>query len=332
MRSSFIALFGTLAVAALFVSDTPASAKLDHRPVRLWRFNDVQRGVGPRGATMRLNLSESVVKAINGNGAAPLPTECPVGRECHAISGSDRFAARAYAESAGGDFFRTEGVVFIHGYQGHWKIDAGPLPSALVRLWHNEHFDIDADADDDFIGRHAERARGEPNFNAPPVTAAAPAVCPLGPAPGAGTLQLSRSDYVTDGSVGNSFVLLTRTGGTQGAVSASVITSDGSAEASSDYTAVSTTVRFEDGDSSPRLVEIPILQDDLVEPDEAFDVSLLDPNCVAFGDQTTAEVTIGGVSDEPGSGSDVAIDPDGKAVAAVDAANGGSLALARALP
>lgn len=139
-------------------------------------------------------------------------------------------------------------------------------------------------------------------------TAAAPAVCPLGPARSAGTLQLSRSAYVTDGSAGTSFVLLTRTGGTEGAVSASVITSDASAEAGSDYTAVSTTVRFDDGDRSARLVAIPILENDLVEGDEAFDVSLLDPNCVAFGDQTTAEVTIGGVLD------------------------GGSFALARALP
>ena len=71
-----------------------------------------------------------------------------------------------------------------------------------------------------------------------------------------------------------------------------MITSDGSAEAGADYTAVSTTVRFEDGDTSPRLVEIPILQDQVGENDETFDVSLLDPNCGAFGDQTTAEVTI----------------------------------------
>jgi hypothetical protein len=59
-------------------------------------------------ATLQLNLSEAVVKAIDRNGPALLPTECPSGRECPAISGSVRFAARAYAESAGGDFFRTK--------------------------------------------------------------------------------------------------------------------------------------------------------------------------------------------------------------------------------
>ena len=292
---------------------------------------------------MQLNLSEAVIKAIDRNGPALSPAECPVGRECPAISGSVRFMARAYAESAGGDFFRTEGVAFIHGYEGHWTIEAATLPSAQVPLWENDQFDIDADADDDLSGRHAEaflaepvrvdvdlsslavgelfatgitvdtqaidtrggdsgveafvrnpeavtplvvaagvRARGEPDFPAPPVTPPAPAVCPLGPDPDAGTLQFSRPDYVT-AEAGNPFVLVTRTGGTNGAVSASVITSDGSAEAGTDYTALSTTVRFEDGDSSPRLVEIPILQDGVLEPDETFDVSLLDPNCVALG-------------------------------------------------
>ena len=282
-----------------------------------------------------------------------------MGRECAAISGSVRFMARAYAESAGGDFFRTEGVAFIHGYEGHWTIEAATLPSAQVPLWENEQFDIDADADGDLTGRHAEafleapvsvdvdlsslavgelfatgitvdtqaidtrggdsgveafvrnpeavtplvvaagvRARGEPDFPAPPVTAPAPAVCPLGPAPDAGTLQFSRPDYVT-AEAGSPFVLVTRAGGTNGAVSASVITSDGSAEAGADYTALSTTVRFEDGDSSPRLVEIPILEDGVLEPDETFDVSLLDPNCVALGVPSTAEVTIAGAIEQP---------------------------------
>jgi uncharacterized delta-60 repeat protein len=311
-------------------------------------------------ASMRLNLSEAVVKAIDRNGPALSAAECPVGRECPAISGSVRFMARAYAESAGGDFFRTEGVAFIHGYEGHWTIEAATLPSAQVPLWENAQFDIDADADDDLTGRHAEaflaepvsldvdlsslavgelfatgitvdtqaidtrgrdsgveafvrnpeaitplvvaegvRARGEPDFEAPPVTPPAPAVCPLGPAPGAGTLQFSRPDYLTDEAVGTPFVLVTRTGGTAGAVSASVVTSDGTAEAGADYTAVSTTVRFEGGDSSPRLVEIPILEDGVLEPDETFDVSLLDPNCVALGVPSTAEVTIAGVTEQP---------------------------------
>ena len=136
------------------------------------------------------------------------------------------------------------------------------------------------------------KPRGEPTFDAPPVTVPGPAVCPSGPASGAGTLQFSRPDYVTDETVGAPFVEVTRIGGSTGAVSASVITSDGSAVAGADYTAVSTTVRFEDGDTSPRLVEIPIVQDQVGENNETFDVSLLDPNCVAFGAQTTAEVTI----------------------------------------
>ena len=74
-------------------------------------------------------------------------------------------------------------------------------------------------------------------------------------------------------------VRVTRTDGTSGKASAIVTTSAGSAEAGTDYTETSTRVTFADGDSSPRLVEIPILQDDESEPDQTFSVSLTDAQC-----------------------------------------------------
>ena len=51
-------------------------------------------------------------------------------------------------------------------------------------------------------------------------------------------------------------------------------------------------MRFEDGDTSPRLVEIPITGDEEEEQDETFTVSLSEPSCVSLGDRTSAEVTI----------------------------------------
>ena len=84
-----------------------------------------------------------------------------------------------------------------------------------------------------------------------------------------------------------------------GAASATITTSDDSAASGADYTAVSTTVRFEDGDSSPRLVEIPIVDDEDAEAPETFDVSLMDANCAPAGDQAVAEVTISDDDGEP---------------------------------
>ena len=87
-------------------------------------------------------------------------------------------------------------------------------------------------------------------------------------------------------------VRVTRTDGTSGEASAVVTTSAGSAEAGTDYTETSTRVTFADGDSSPRLVEIPILPDDESEPDETFSVSLTDAQCGVAGEQSQTEATI----------------------------------------
>ena len=136
-------------------------------------------------------------------------------------------------------------------------------------------------------------ALGEPTFDEPAIDALPPADCPLGADPSSGTLQLSAPTYVTyESDAAGPFVLVTRTGGSVGAASATVTTSAGSADDGADYTEVATTVVFQDGDSSPRLVEIPILQDEDPESDETFGVSLSDPSCAPLGDQTAAEVTI----------------------------------------
>ena len=99
-------------------------------------------------------------------------------------------------------------------------------------------------------------------------------------------------------------VRVTRTDGTSGEASAVVSTSAGSAEAGTDYTETSTRVTFADGDSSPRLVEIPIRPDDESEPDETFSVSLTDVQCGVAGEQSRTEATIvddDSPDDEPAS-------------------------------
>jgi hypothetical protein len=133
-----------------------------------------------------------------------------------------------------------------------------------------------------------------------PLPAPEPAEAPVEPAPcpapdtTAGTLQFSAPGYVTDESTGVPMVTVTRTGGTHGAVSATVRTSNGSAIAGTDYTAVNASVFFADGDETPRTVEVPILPDTIAaEPDRTVNITLSEPgNCAVIGSQSASVLTI----------------------------------------
>lgn len=176
------------------------------------------------------------------------------------------------------------------------------------------HVSLEAEAVDDRGGESAAQAamqdpqelrRGllltthglEPRANSgveePPVGALPPATCPGGAKRNAGVLQLSDAGYTVDESEREPMVLVTRTGGSHGTASVTVTTQGGSAQAGSDFDpTTTTTVRFADGDTSPRLVEIPLREDDEVEPAESFTVGLADVRCAGLGATTQATVTI----------------------------------------
>ena len=117
--------------------------------------------------------------------------------------------------------------------------------------------------------------------------------CPEGAPRKAGRLQLSAPAYVTDESTGvPMFALVTRTGGKKGKASVTVTTRAGSAESGRDYRKIRTTVTFAGGDASPRLVEIPILEDQAPEDAQTFTLSLSHPRCAKLGAQRAAGVTI----------------------------------------
>ena len=69
-------------------------------------------------------------------------------------------------------------------------------------------------------------------------------------------------------------MLVTRTGGSRGAASATLTTSSGTAQSGRDFKRTTTTVRFGNHDTAPRLVEIPLREDVAVEPAETFTVQL----------------------------------------------------------
>ncbi len=134
--------------------------------------------------------------------------------------------------------------------------------------------------------------RRAPKFTEPPVQPRPAARCPAGPRPHAGTVQLSSRGFTVGEGSDTPLVLVTRTGGSRGATSVTVKTSGGTARSGTDFKPTRTLVRFENGDTSPRLVEIPIREDLTRERPESFTVKLSDARCAKLGKQRSASVTI----------------------------------------
>jgi trimeric autotransporter adhesin len=113
-----------------------------------------------------------------------------------------------------------------------------------------------------------------------------------------GSLQFSASSISVDENGGTATLTITRTGGTAGAVSATVASSDGSATAGHDYSATSTSVTFAAGDATVQSVTIPIADDGAAEADETLSVTLSEPTGGAsLGANGAATLTI--LDDDP---------------------------------
>jgi len=121
-----------------------------------------------------------------------------------------------------------------------------------------------------------------------------PATCPSGPSPAAGTLQFSAGSFTISEAAGSApSILVTRTGGSTGAVTATFATRDGSAVAGTDYEPVLTTVHFGDGDSGVRIVAVPIIANSQDEADRTVLIALSEPGgCATLGAPASAVLTI----------------------------------------
>ena len=264
-----------------------------------------------------------------------------------------RFHARAYAASAGGDFFATGGVVYVEGHRTAWKPGAATSPDSPGPFWGGKDFGVLDDVDrgetgaafavelngpftvkvpldavhqgelfavhvtleaevvNDRDGESAAQAliqdpqhgagllsarglkpRGKPRFPEPGVKLPPAARCPAGPRRHAGKLQLSSSASAVEEASRTAIVLVTRSGGSRGRVSATVSTTGGTARAGHDFASRRTRVTFANRETSARFVEIPIREDHAAESPEKFTVSLSHPRCGALGAQRKAAVTI----------------------------------------
>ncbi|MBL8343821.1 MAG: hypothetical protein JNN03_00105 [Rubrivivax sp.] len=135
---------------------------------------------------------------------------------------------------------------------------------------------------------------GVPAVPSPAYAVESAPACPGAAEPAAGALQFEHAAFVTEeGALPGALVVVTRTGGARGWVSARVTTGFGTAMPGVHYTPVSEHVAFADGDDSPRVVFVPIAQDLVAEADRSVPLQLTDVRgCAKPGATTQATLTI----------------------------------------
>jgi O-glycosyl hydrolase len=112
----------------------------------------------------------------------------------------------------------------------------------------------------------------------------------------AGQIQFSAPTYSMNETGGSVTITVSRTGGGAGAVSVQYATSDGTAKSGTDYTAVTNTLSWGDGDTASKTFTIPILDDPQFDGDETINLALTSLKGTILGTPSTATVTI---HDEP---------------------------------
>lgn len=108
----------------------------------------------------------------------------------------------------------------------------------------------------------------------------------------AGTLQFSAATYTVNENGVTVTITVTRTGGSDGAVSVNYQTSDGTATQPADYLAAAGTLNWADGDEAPKTFQVTIVDDALVEGSETVSLTLSAPQGATLGSPSTAVLTI----------------------------------------
>lgn len=105
------------------------------------------------------------------------------------------------------------------------------------------------------------------------------------------TLSLTLSDLTVNEGDGTASLTVRRSGSGSGVVQVDYATADGSARAGDDYTAVSGTLSFQDGETLATIT-VPILDDTFDENSETVVLTLINPVGIDLGTARTATITI----------------------------------------
>ncbi|HET6547791.1 MAG TPA: Calx-beta domain-containing protein, partial [Solirubrobacter sp.] len=90
-------------------------------------------------ASLRITVTHAVLHAVDASHKRA--SECP-GLPCSSIRSVVRFRARAYAASAGGDFFNVGGIAVVHGHYAAWHEDIATFADSSAPLWHRDDFQV----------------------------------------------------------------------------------------------------------------------------------------------------------------------------------------------
>jgi hypothetical protein len=108
-----------------------------------------------------------------------------------------------------------------------------------------------------------------------------------------GTIALASTTAAVNENAGVAEVLVTRTGGSTGAVTATYSTANGTAVSGTDYAGVSAgTISWAAGDQTPRLIDIPITDENLTSGSKSFSINLSNVTGSASLGTATTVVTI----------------------------------------
>jgi hypothetical protein len=107
-----------------------------------------------------------------------------------------------------------------------------------------------------------------------------------------GALQFKASSYQVAESGGSIRASVGRTGGSFGPASVSFATANGTAQAGADYTSSSGTLKWSDGDTSDKFIDVPIIDDSISEGEEYFTINLSGATGSSLGMPITATATI----------------------------------------
>jgi YD repeat-containing protein len=122
------------------------------------------------------------------------------------------------------------------------------------------------------------------------------------PVPSGGSVRFTTVSVGLAENVGSVALSVRRSSGSYGAASVVCQTSNGTAIAGVDYTAVSTTLTWANGDTADKTCTIPILDDATYENTESFQVNLSAPSGVSLGEWTRVDVVISDNDPTPPAG------------------------------
>jgi len=124
-----------------------------------------------------------------------------------------------------------------------------------------------------------------------------------------GSMQFAQSVMSTFKYAAYATLSVTRTGGSTGPVSVNFATSNGSAIAGTDYTAISGALTWADGDTTAKTINVPLLNNPVVAPDKTLSVTLSAPTFGTLGAIPVNTVTL---TEPPFPSPRLDVDADGK--------------------